>query len=330
MGQPKKEQIIMNKQFETPILFLIFNRPDTTQQVFNRIKEIKPKYLFVAADGPRHTRSGEDKKCLETRSIIQQVDWDCEVKTLYRESNLGCGIAVSSAITWFFDQVEQGIILEDDCLPDITFFYYCESLLEKYKHNNNILHINGTNYTGSHFVNPKSYYFTKLVFIWGWATWRRAWKFYDVEASDYPIYKNKLFDRKIFISKRATKHFKKAFDNMYVHRHKTWDTQWMYTVIKSHGLTITPQVNLVENIGLDNDSTHLFLMDSYSYNKKSKKILLPLEHPDLIVSDHIDKIIFENYRGKSIRRIIRIFKENGFLKVLYYYLKVHIKLNIKN
>ena len=320
-----------NKQFETPVLFLVFNRSDTAQQVFNRIKEIKPKYLFVAADGPRPGKPGEDEKCLETRNIIKQIDWECELKTLFRENNLGCRKAVSGAITWFFGQVEKGIILEDDCLPDITFFYYCETLLEKYKNNDNILHINGTNYSGINIVNPKSYYFTNLASIWGWATWRRAWEIYDVEMSDFPIYKNKLFDQKVFVSKKATKHLKKAFDIMYIQKHNTWDTQWVYAVIKSNGITITPQVNLVENIGIDydNDSTHLFLMDSYSYNKKSEKILLPLEHPDFIMSDHIDELIFENYRGKSIRRIVRVIRENGLLKVLNYYLKVHLKLNIK-
>ena len=319
-----------NKQFETPVLFLVFNRPDTTQRVFNRIKEIKPKHLFVAADGPRSDKTGENERCIETRNIIQQIDWDCELKTLFREKNLGCSKAVSSAITWFFEQVEQGIIIEDDCLPDITFFYYCETLLQRYKNNADIFHINGTNFSGLEIVNPNSYYFTNLVSVWGWATWRRAWKTYDVEASDFPTYKNELFDQKIFISKSITKHYKQAFINMYDQRHNTWDTQWVYAVIKSHGITITPQVNLIENIGIDNNSTHLFLMDSYSYNKKSEKMLFPLDHPDFNVRNHIDELNFENYRGKSIRRIIRIIRENGLLKVLKYYLKVHLRLNIKN
>lgn len=316
----------MNDQFNIPVLFLIFNRPDKTQQVFNKIKEIKPKYLFVAADGPRPHKTGEHKKCLETREIIKQVNWDCELKTLFRESNLGCGQSVSSAITWFFDEIEQGIILEDDCLPDNTFFYYCETLLEKYKHNNNILHINGTNFSGIKVANPKSYYFTNLVSIWGWATWRRAWNIYDINTPDFPIYKNKLFGQKTLVSKKVTKHFKKAFDKMYTERYSAWGTQWMYTVMKNRGITITPQVNLVENIGIDNGSTRSFLMDSHSYNKKSDKLLLPLEHPNFVVSNQIDELIFENYRGKSIQRIIRIIRENGFWKVLNYFLRVHLKL----
>ena len=275
------------------------------------------------------SKSGEDQKCLETRNIINQIDWDCELKTLLRENNLGCRKAVSEAMTWFFDQVEQGIILEDDCLPDITFFYSSETLFEKYKNNDNVLLINGTNYSDINTANPKSYYFTNFISIWGWATWRRAWKVYDVEMSNFPIYKNKLFNQKIFISKKATKHYKKAFDIMYIQKHNTWDTQWMYAVIKNCGITITPQVNLIENIGIDKNSTHLFLKDSHSYNKKSEKIILPLVHPDFTISNHIDKSIFENYRGKSIRRIIRMTRENGLLKVINYYLKVHLKLNIR-
>src|SRR5450759_4497034 len=126
----------MESKFETPVLFLIFNRSDTTQQVFNQIRQIKPKYLFVAADGPRLDRPVEIEKCLETKSIIQQIDWDCELKSLFSETNLGCRVGVSSAITWFFENVEQGIILEDDCLPDLSFFPYCENLLNKYKDDN--------------------------------------------------------------------------------------------------------------------------------------------------------------------------------------------------
>ena len=188
--------------FDTPILFIIFNRPDTTQVVFNRIKEIKPKYLFIAADGPRLNVSDEVEKCEETREIINQIDWDCELKTLFRDRNLGCGMGVSSAITWFFDYVEQGIILEDDCLPDLTFFEFTALMLEKYKDNNKIKMISGTNYFFNKVKSKESYYFSKCFFIWGWATWKRAWSEFDFDMKSWPKNKKKHFLQTIFENKK--------------------------------------------------------------------------------------------------------------------------------
>lgn len=319
----------MSNPFETPVLFLIFNRPDTTQKVFNQIRQIKPKYLFVAADGPRLDSPGEIEKCLETRSIIKQIDWECELKTLFRDTNLGCRVSVSSAITWFFENVKQGIILEDDCLPDLSFFPYCESLLNKFKDDNRIFQINGNDFSGVKVKNPNSYYFTNFHSIWGWASWRRAWKNYDVNMSDYMIHKNNLFNQNIYISKEATKHYKNGFDRMFIEKHNSWDAQWMYATIKFHGLSITPQVNLVQNIGTHNNSTHIFLKDSFRDNIDLGKILLPLKHPEFIVNNQIDILNFENYRGKSLRRILRIIRENGLFKVSVYYLKVHFRLKFE-
>jgi len=314
----------MSNQFETPVLFLIFNRPDTTQKVFEQIKQIKPKHLFVAADGPRINNEYDIDKCNETRNIILQINWDCEVKTLFRKQNLGCKDAVSSAITWFFENVEQGIILEDDCFPDLSFFHYCDIVLNKYKGDNRIMHINGSNFSGIKIENPNSYYFANFHSIWGWATWRRAWKNYDVNMSDYLIYKNKLFNQHSYISKKAIKHYKNGFDDMFVKKHNTWDTPWLYAIIKFDGLSITPQVNLIKNIGTDNNSTHIFLKDSFRDNIELGKILLPIKHPDFKINNKIDKLNYNNYRGKSLRRILRIIKENGIYKVFMYYLKVHL------
>ena len=153
--------------FNVPILFIIFNRPETAERVFSEIKNIKPKELFVAADGPRLNVYGETEKCEKVREIIKQIDWECEVKTLFRENNLGCKVAVSSAINWFFENVEEGIILEDDCLPDASFFYFCQSLLEKYRSNDEIAMISG-NHFGTDRIGSFDYYFTRIPHIWGW------------------------------------------------------------------------------------------------------------------------------------------------------------------
>ncbi|EKE21540.1 MAG: Protein containing nucleotide-diphospho-sugar transferase protein, partial [uncultured bacterium] len=163
--------------FIKPILFIIFNRPDTTLSVFEAIRQIKPARLYVAADGPRSERSGEDVVCAETRRIAMGVDWPCELKTRFLDKNVGCHTAVPAAVSWFFENEEEGIILEDDCSPDLSFFTFCETLLERYRDDEEVMMISGDNFQPSEFKtrNDSSYYFSGIANIWGWATWRRAW-----------------------------------------------------------------------------------------------------------------------------------------------------------
>ena len=165
----------MDNFFETPILFITFNRPDTTKRVFEAIKKIKPKKLFISADGPRENKVGEKQKCLTVRSIFDNIDWDCEVKTLFQEKNLGCKIAATTAVTWFFQSVEEGIIIEDDCLPNKSFFLFCQKMLATYRKHEAIMHISGTNFQFGNKRGEASYYFSRCIHMWGWATWRRAW-----------------------------------------------------------------------------------------------------------------------------------------------------------
>ena len=185
-------------KFNTPILFLIFNRPDTTFKVFEEIRKIKPAKLYIAADGPRPNVIGEEEKCTASRNIIKQVDWDCDVKTLFREKNLGCKIAVSSAISWFFENVEEGIILEDDTFPTQSFFWFCQELLDFYRNDSRIMHISGNNFQLGKIRGEGSYYFSKYNHIWGWATWKRAWRFYDVSLNTFPIFVQRKVIKNIF------------------------------------------------------------------------------------------------------------------------------------
>ena len=188
--------------FQTPILFLIFNRPDTTKLVFESIKRIKPAKLYIAADGARKHKVGEDLLCKETRSIIDLIDWECEIKTLLRTENLGCKIAVSSAIDWFFENEEQGIILEDDCLPNESFFNFCEQLLNQFKENKEIMHISGNNFQDGITRGDGSFYFSKYNHIWGWATWKRAWKLYNVKLEIEDKKEIEIFIEKNFETKK--------------------------------------------------------------------------------------------------------------------------------
>ena len=286
--------------FKTPILFLIFNRPDTTIQVFEAIKQIRPAFLFIAADGPRKNRSGEFEKCQETRDfVINAIDWDCEVKTLFRDENLGCGKAVSSAITWFFENVEEGIILEDDCLPNSDFFQYCTELLDYYRNDPRIMHISGNSLRKKANMNKGSYYFSAHSHIWGWASWRSVWNKYSftLDNIDEPSFKRLASD--YLTLKGDQEYWTKIFLKMKRLEIDTWDYQLTFSIWKSGGLSIIPNVNLVTNLGFGIEATHTKKENELA-NMPSLKIL-PLRHPQQIKIDRkADQSFYRNYINKNI------------------------------
>lgn len=269
--------------FEIPILFLVFNRPEITQRVFEEIRKQKPKFLFIAADGPRHDNKQDVDKCQITRDIvINGIDWDCEVKTLFRNTNLGCGVAVSEAITWFFENVEQGIILEDDCLPHYSFFGYCEALLKKYKYVDNISVISGNNFQNGIKRGDASYYYSIYSHNWGWATWRQAWESYDHNLTqlDYFISNNTIrnIDSRLVFKNYWLRKFEDVKKGGYLH---IWDYQWMFSLWNAGSLTILPNVNLISNIGFGNEATHTLQKESTFANMKTNDIGL-IVHPKVI------------------------------------------------
>lgn len=240
--------------FNTAILFLIFNRLDTTKQVFEQIRIAKPPRLYVASDGARSNKLGENDIVDSVRNhVLQNIDWECEVKTLFRETNLGCKYAVSGAISWFFEHEEQGIILEDDCLPSTSFFSYCATMLEYYKDDDKVMMVSGNNFIDSKRIKH-DYYFLTIPHIWGWATWRRTWNLYDVEF----FKKNKLeqinFPKFINSGEKYLKFWQEIFN--VAHSVNTWDYQFSFTVFKHNGLCINPRYNLISNIGFDSNATH--------------------------------------------------------------------------
>lgn len=271
-------------KFRTPVLFLIFNRPDATQRVFDEIKKAKPLRLYVAADGPRSNKEGESDRCEETRKIIRQVDWECEVATLFREENLGCKKAVSSAIDWFFGQEEEGIILEDDCLPDPSFFGYCQELLEKYRDDDRVMMISGDNFQDGAMRGDGSYYFSKNVHIWGWASWRRAWNKYDVTMRSYPEFRKQGRIESVFQGKILQQYWLSIFDSVFSGKIDTWDYQWVYAVWANGSLSIIPNVNLISNIGFRNDATHTRGTESEFANMDTKA-LGAINHPRFVMQD---------------------------------------------
>ncbi len=282
--------------FQTPILLLIFNRPDTTKIVFEQIRKIKPKYLYVAADGARKDKEGEYELCEQTRAVISNIDWDCQLKTLFREENLGCGKGPSNAINWFFSQVDQGIILEDDCLPNNSFFNFCDYLLEFYKNEPTIMHIGGTNSQFGKKRGKATYYFSKYPHIWGWATWKKSWEHFKFSFTDDDEKKlETIFNEYQFTEKEKKywlEHWSVIKDG---NREDIWDMQWTFSCWLNKGITIVPNHNLIANIGFNKDATHTTFTDSKLANLPTEEIST-IKHPDVLSIDKkADFYTFSNY-----------------------------------
>jgi len=282
----------------TPIAFIIFNRPDLTQIVFDAIRQAQPKQLFVIADGARFPEEAE--KCQRAKDIIKQVDWDCQVLTNYADHNLGCRQRVSSGISWVFEQVEEAIILEDDCLPDLTFFQFCEDMLVRYRDDTRVMSIAGTNIQGN-FSLDFSYFFSRFALMWGWATWRRAWNLYDPSMLDWPSLRKTRWLYSIGVGKEIFRwRWNRNFDIVYSGELDTWDYQWIYTCWREHGLTIIPLINLVKNIGYGNDATHTTGDHPILAKLIEKQMNWPLKHPNQVeIIYEADEFISKNWFGVS-------------------------------
>lgn len=264
---------------ETPVAFLIFNRPDLTRRVFEAIAKARPTKLLVVADGPRFPAEAE--KCERARRIVEKVDWDCEVLTNFAEGNLGCKRRVSSGLDWVFSLVNEAIILEDDCLPAPSFFSFCQALLERYRHDERIMHISGNNFQLEEDGTDYSYYFSKYSNVWGWASWRRAWQHYDVQMAAWPLIRNKV--ELGWEDKVEQKYWTGIFDSVYGGEIDTWDYQWILTCLSQSGLSIVPATNLVSNIGFRSDATHTQWDSPYAAMSTSN--IWELTHPPLIVKN---------------------------------------------
>jgi hypothetical protein len=291
----------MTFQLTTPVAFLIFNRPDTTQQVFNTIRQAKPQQLLVVADGPRVDFSDEAEKCTETRSIVEQIDWDCKVYRNYSDINLGCKQRVASGLDWVFEQVEEAIILEDDCLPHPTFFRFCDELLQLYRNNSRIMNILGSNFVLNQKQKSKSYYFSRYTNAWGWATWRRAWQFYDIDMKQWPMIQERALFDEFLGNKQAIKYWTKIFHAVYNNQIDTWDYQWTMACWLQNGLSIFPSTNLISNIGFSSQATHTTEKNCKFDSMPIQPMLFPMQHPDCIIrSEDLDDFIERNLFSQTI------------------------------
>ena len=292
----------MKNSLKTAVLLLLFNRPDTTTHVFEKIRQIKPQRLYVASDGPREGYDGEIEKITKAREIATKVDWPCEVKTLFRDKNLGCKRGVSTAITWFFEHEEQGIILEDDCVPHLDFFIFCENLLEHHAKDKRVSIISGNNFQNGQWRGDTSYYFSKYNHIWGWATWRRAWNDYQGDIKFWPEWSNSKAWLNYMPDKVERKDWKKIFDQVYAGQIDSWAYPWTASTWYKNGLTATPNINLVSNIGFGDEATHTKLKNHKLSNRQTME-LNHITHPKQIIIDkEADRFAFDYAFGGKDQR----------------------------
>ena len=287
-------------ELHIPVLFLVFNRLNVTKQVFAAIATAKPPRIYIACDGARVNKPGEDKLVKELRDyLLANIHWDCEVKTLFRQNNLGCGKAVSEAISWFFEHEEMGIILEDDCLPSDSFFSFCQEMLLKYQADKRIWHIGGYSVLHNNELTVSSYYFSQMTQIWGWATWRDRWQEYDLWMSKYPEWIRGNYLQRFAPGFRLKLWHKQLFESN-VGLSDTWDCQWYFTALINNGMSITPRISLAQNLGFGNiDSAHPEAENEVVKTIAANNIDFPLQHPPFLCIDSGLDAVYFKWRTKN-------------------------------
>jgi hypothetical protein len=303
-----------------PVLLIVFNRPETTRRLLQAISAAAPRQLFIAADGPRPGNTEDAAKCAAVRREIHApLGWECDVTFSERATNLGCGLGPSTAISWFFQNVTEGIILEDDCLPSPGFFPFCASVLEKYRDEDRVGHVGGFSCQLGRIRGDASYYFSRYFHAWGWATWRRAWKDFDFTMADYARFKAEGVLDNIFERPAVREFWSGNFDAVLQGRQDIWDYQWVYCNLKRDRLAIVPNWNLIENIGFGTDATHTTKRRSHM-PPAAQECMEVLSHPSFIAAcREADDFTFRVHAGlgtlhdikraaKRVLRALRLYK----------------------
>jgi len=270
-----------NDSLATPIAFILFNRPDETRQSFAQIAKAKPSQLFLIADGPRLNHPTDAANCVAARAVVEEIDWDCEVHCNYSETNLGCKLRVSSGLDWVFSQVEEAIILEDDIVVGEDFFGFIEEMLVLYRHDTRVMHIGGYNQLPPDSSYPYSYYFVNWAFVWGWATWRRAWQANDVKLSLWSP------DLRVQLArnKAVTSSILERLESTYLGKVDSWAYGWLYSVLINSGLSVVPKTSLIQNIGFGPNATHTTRKTPAAVNKPISSMPFPIVHPPYMMID---------------------------------------------
>ena len=306
-----------------PVLLIMFNRPHKAAQVFEKVRQVRPRELFIVVDGARPDRPGEAEKVQQCRAFKDKVDWDCNVKVNFAEKNMGCKDRIASGITWAFEHVDELIILEDDCVPDLSFFRFCKEMLEKYRDDNRVFTVAGSNHDGcEHF--DESYAFSIRCWIWGWATWKRAWNHFNIAMKQWVNLRQDKYLQNIF-RKNDRLRLKREFQLTYEDKINTWDYRWCVSCISNHALQIVPKVNLVQNTGFEAGGTHtafptishLYMDESIEFPLVHPEIMSPLDRlfvPPTLTKEELDRILSEY--DATFKQLIK-FNQYHAVKILF-------------
>jgi hypothetical protein len=288
------------------VLFIVFRRPDVTQAVWAAIRAANPARVYVACDGPRPGREGEADQVQRVRDLIDGDSKGLDIRRLYHPTNLGCGRGVSTAISWFFEHEPEGIILEDDCLPDPSFFPYCAELLERYRNDTNVMQVAGYNPLGAPQAWPFDYVFTQYGWQWGWATWRRAWRHFDLAMESWPEFKAAGLDRGANFNPARVAILDKTFRGEV----DTWDYQWAYAMAARWGLSAVPRLSLIQNIGLGEGTHYQGRQGRPTATARAGTLAMPLRHPEFVVPNpSLDRSLM--YRRSPLNVAWRIMQRLG-------------------
>lgn len=306
--------------FKTPILLIAFNRPEKIKLIFDILKVLKPEKLFISCDGPRVNNFDDKKLCEEVRLITKKINWKCKAIYKFSKKNKTCKINVIESINWFFKHNKEGIILEDDCLPNPSFFYFCETLLKKYRNNNKIMQINGHS-NNQKSIDGMSYYFSKINTTWGWATWRKSWKLFDKDMSDYNKIKKKEI-MKYFINRDISDWMNVYFEKSYKKIDNIWSVYWSFSILKNNGYCISPFKSLIQNIGFDGSGTSGKYNKFKLYSKIKANNFIIKKHPANLTYNKIyDENFFYNFVKKTDDR-----SNNGLINLITVYLKKILRI----
>jgi len=302
---------VTDASFDVPILVLAFNRPERLRALIGRLREVRPTSLFVSVDGPRQNSESDSRLVAEVQQILAEIDWPCDVHTNFRSENLGCGRAVSTGIDWFFRNVDSGIILEDDVLPNPDFFAFCQELLQRYADDERVFAISGCNFAPKeHIEQSASYRFSAITHVWGWATWRRAWETYRYDMHDW---RKRLPMRQRWKATGANMggliYWTAVFDWMRFGKIDTWDYQWSLAQMAHGGLTATSNVNLTDNVGFAEDATHT--SHKPAFIRPSEGMDFPLTHPEIRQDLTADRWVRSQILQASTQSAWRMVRDNA-------------------
>ena len=277
----------MEYKVKNPVAVIIFNRYDNARKVLEQIRKVQPEELYIIADGPRAHKAGEAEKCIKARSIVDEVDWECNIHKVFSDENLGCAKRVTSGLDVVFSEQEQALIFEDDCIPSLSFFRFADEMLERYRDEEKIMLVSGNNkcfdpagYGTASYKGGDSYFFSKQSQIWGWATWRRAWKKMDLAMSDWPELKKNRLVESLYKRPSHRYYWNSAFDYVYNGHANSWAFPWNLTVWRNDGFSVVPKVNLIQNAGFNADATHTSGKSIFE-NQMADELDFPLVHPDV-------------------------------------------------